>query len=59
VRWLRGFSGALAIGFGLYSGFRAVDWVAGHDYVLALVSAMVAIASLRAGTELFAVETAE
>lgn len=59
MRWLRGFTGASAVAFGLYSGVRAVDWVAAHDYVLALVSALVAISALRAGTELFATETAE
>jgi len=59
VRWLRGITAALAIGFGLYSGFRAVDWIAAHDYVLALVSAVVSIAALRAGTEIFSMETAE
>lgn len=59
MRWLRGISATVAIGFGLFAGFRAVEWVGQHDYVLALASALVSVAAFRSGAELFAAEGAE
>lgn len=38
---------------------RAVFTVAGHDYVLALLSTLASVALLRAGVELLSVEAAE